>query len=72
MVVGWNVGGAGDAKRPQFAQPGFSPDRRTWTVRITLEPATDYGFSLNGPLGGGFRTSEGVALARTEVRFRTR
>lgn len=72
MVVGWNVGGAGDAKRPQFAQPGFSPDRRTWTVRITLEPATDYGFSLNGPLGGGFRTPEGVALARTEVRFRTR
>ena len=42
------------------------------TLRLSLEPATDYAVRLNAPIGGNFRSADGVPLAATPVLFRTR
>ncbi|HET9134773.1 MAG TPA: DUF4932 domain-containing protein [Gemmatimonadales bacterium] len=75
MVRGWSItrleGVAADEAPPAMRAPSISPDSLTFRVTMTLEAGKAYAFALNGPLGGGFRSSDGVPLAATPIRFQT-
>jgi hypothetical protein len=75
MVRGWSIeavqGTAGVLSVPAFRAPRMSPDSLRFEVEMELTPGTEYGFALNGPFGGGFRSAEGAPLAQTRLRFRT-
>lgn len=76
MVTGWSItrpaSAPADVLTPSFRTPSMSADSLTFRVTMTLESGKAYAFALNGPLGGGFRTSDGVPLAATPIRFQTR
>lgn len=62
-------GAGGKAQWPVTGRVGFSPDRRAYTVRVTLEPGRTYGFVVEG---GGFRSADGYPLRSDTVTFATR
>jgi hypothetical protein len=75
MVRGWSIqpvqGSPGLLAVPGFRAPRMSADSLRFEIEMELEPGTEYGFALNGPFGGGFRSADGAPLAQTTLRFRT-
>lgn len=75
MVRGWSIqavqGPAGPLTVPGFRAPRMSADSLRFEIMMELKPGTEYGFALNGPFGGGFRSADGAPLAQTTLRFRT-
>lgn len=75
MVRGWSIqtldGPEGALAVPSFRSPRMSADSLRFEIEMELAPDTQYGFALNGPFGGGFRSVAGVPLAQTPLRFRT-
>lgn len=75
MVRGWSIqavqGASGPIAVPAFRAPRMSADSLRFEVEMELTPDTEYAFALNGPFGGGFRSTDGAPLAQTTLRFRT-
>lgn len=57
---------------PRLVGAAWDDGRTRLTLRLALEPATDYAVRLNSPIGGNFRSADGVPLGATPVVFRTR
>jgi hypothetical protein len=58
--------------QPKFGEVSFDETGRVFRIPVTLEPDTEYAFSLNWPGGGSFQSVDGFLLKAVEVKFRTR
>jgi hypothetical protein len=63
-----DYGPGGRESYPVTGQIGFSPDKKSFTFKVDLQPDTDYNFIVTG---GGFRSAEGYPLVNYTVKFRT-
>lgn len=70
--TGIGLGAGGRPAYPITARVGFSPDRRTYTVRVALQPGRTYAFVLEGRGDGGFSSADGYPLRPDTVQFRTK
>jgi len=74
VVVRFSMPMSGDArnKDPRFLAPFFDKTGTLLTLPVELEPNHDYQFPLLWPDGRSFVSADGVTLAATTLRFRTR
>ncbi|NCD70725.1 hypothetical protein [Mucilaginibacter agri] len=63
-----DYGPGGKDSYPVTGQSGFSPDKKSFTFNVSLQPDTDYDFVVTG---GGFRSADGYPLVSYTVKFRT-
>ena len=68
----WSVTDGDQGARPAIlGQPAFSPDGRTFTVRMRVEPGRTYVVSANGPGYTNFQGEDGVPADPALIRFTT-
>jgi hypothetical protein len=63
-----DYGPGGQDSYPVTGQVGFSPDKKSFTFKVSLQPGTDYDFVITG---GGFRSADGYPLVNYTVKFKT-
>ncbi|OKS84789.1 hypothetical protein [Mucilaginibacter polytrichastri] len=63
-----DYGPGGKDTYPVTGISGFSPDKKSFTFKVDLQPDTDYDFIITG---GGFRSAEGYPLVSYTVKFKT-
>jgi hypothetical protein len=63
-----DYGPGGQDSYPVTGQVGFSPDKKSFTFKVSLQPDTDYNFVVTG---GGFRSADDYPLVNYTVKFRT-
>ncbi len=69
--TGIGFGPGGKPAYPITERVGFSPDQRSYTVRVALQPGRAYGFVLEGGADGGFSSADGYPLKPDTVTFTT-
>jgi len=57
---------------PSAGLPRFDAAGTVVTIPVALMPAHEYLLLLNGPVGGGFMSEDGVPLAPVRISFKTR
>lgn len=71
MQSGWSFVVSPHGKTPALARPTLSPDKRTITADVVLEPGTTYALWLNSPSHRNFISAKGRPAAPYHYEFST-
>lgn len=71
MQPGWSFVVSPYGETPKLSRPVLSPDKRTITADVVLEPGTTYALWLNSPSHRNFMSAKGRPAAPYHYEFST-